>query len=37
MVAVKAAIRSPHGALPKNEREVRLFERPAFLARRQGG
>ena len=26
-----------HGALIKNEQDVHLFERLAFLARRQGG
>jgi hypothetical protein len=26
-----------HGALLKNEQDVHLFERLAFLARRQGG
>ena len=40
MVAVDAAIRLErplHGALSKNEQDVHLFERLAFLARRQGG
>ena len=33
----KTAIPPLHGALLKNEQDVRLFERLAFLARRQGG
>ncbi|MEM1300444.1 MAG: MoxR family ATPase, partial [Pseudomonadota bacterium] len=33
----KTAIPPLHGALLKNEQDVHLFERLAFLARRQGG
>ncbi|MEM7179215.1 MAG: ATP-binding protein, partial [Pseudomonadota bacterium] len=33
----KQAIPPLHGALLKNEQDVHLFERLAFLARRQGG
>jgi MoxR-like ATPase len=33
----KSAIPPLHGALLKNEQDVHLFERLAFLARRQGG
>ena len=34
---VRSAIPPLHGALLKNEQDVHLFERLAFLARRQGG
>ncbi len=34
---VRTAIPPLHGALLKNEQDVHLFERLAFLARRQGG
>jgi MoxR-like ATPase len=33
----RSAIPPLHGALLKNEQDVHLFERLAFLARRQGG
>jgi len=34
---LRTAIPPLHGALLKNEQDVHLFERLAFLARRQGG
>jgi MoxR-like ATPase len=34
---VRTAIPILHGALLKNEQDVHLFERLAFMARRQGG